>query len=225
MEKFLEYLPLVLSGTWITISVSVLSLFIAVVLGLLGAFGKLWGNPATKRICTIYTTLIRGVPDLLLILLIFYGGQIGINYITEFFEIDYINISPFISGVLTIGFIYGAYMVETFRGAILAIEQGQLEAGHSFGMTNLTLFRRITFPLMVKHAIASFMNNWLVLIKSTALISIVGLEDVVRKSNMAGQITKQPFTFLLTAAMIYIVITSLSLWVIRSLEKKYQVIE
>lgn len=222
MENFLLYLPLVLSGTGTTIKISLLSLAVSVLLGFLGACGKIWGGKILKNFCTLYTTIIRGVPDLILILLIFYGGQIGLNYITESLGIYYIDVNPFTTGVLAIGFIYGAYMTETFRGAIIAVDRGQIEAGTAFGMGGFKVFKRITMPLMVSHAAASFVNNWLVLIKSTALVSIIGLEDVVRKASIAGGTTNQPFTFLFTAATIYIVITSISLYFIMLIEKRYQ---
>jgi His/Glu/Gln/Arg/opine family amino acid ABC transporter permease subunit len=218
-------LPYILGGLAVTVEVALLSLVMSVVLGILGALGKLSNSVVLNKICTAYTTIVRGVPDLILMLLFFYGGQIGVNSLTEALGWGYFNIDPFIAGFLTIGFIYGAYMVETFRGAILSIKRGQVEAGISFGMNNLMVFRRITFPLMVRFAVPSFMNNWLVLIKSTALISIIGLEDIVRRSSLAGLNTKQPFTFLFLASLIYVLITSVSVYLIRYLEKKFQVVE
>jgi len=225
VQEFIDYFPLVLSGTWVTIEVAVLSLVVSFVFGMVGALWKLSDRFALKKIATFYTTLIRGVPDLILILIFYYGGQFIANKITESLEWDYYNFPPFAAGVITIGFIYGAYMVEVFRGAILAIKKGQIEAGHAFGMSSFKIFYRITLPLMVRFAIPGFMNNWLVLIKSTALISIIGLEDVVRKANIAGSITKKPFTFLFTASMIYVVITSVSVIFITLFERRYRAIE
>ena len=225
MQTYLEYLPLVLSGTWVTIQVALASLAVAVVLGILGALGKLSDQFFVKKLVTAYTTFIRGVPDLILIFLFYYGGQFFINWLTESFSLSYYELSPFVAGFITIGFVYGAYMTETFRGAILAIKKGQIEAAYSLGMNSAQVFRKITFPLMVRFAVPGFMNNWLVLIKSTALISIIGLEDIVRRSNMASSITKMPFSFLFTASMVYVVITSLSLLCIYALERKFRVVE
>ena len=132
-------------------------------------------------------------------MLLFYGGQQIVNdlgTVTGWW--DYLEIDQFIAGIGSIGFVFGAYMTETFRGAILAIPRGQIEAGISCGMTNLTIFRRITWPQMVRHALPSFTNNWLVLIKATALVSVIGLHDVVWNASTAGRSVREPFTFMLS---------------------------
>ena len=110
--------------------------------------------------------------------------------------IDYIDINPFIAGISTIGFIFGAYMTETFRGAILAVNRGQLEAGYAYGMSGIQVFSRILLPQMVRHALPGFGNNWLVLVKTTALVSIIGLDDMVRKAGMAAGATRNAVYFL-----------------------------
>ncbi len=110
---------------------------------------------------------------------------------------DYIDVSPFIAGILTIGFIFGAYMAETFRGAIMAVDAGEMEAARAYGMSSSLAFRRILLPQMIRHALPGFGNNWLVLLKTTALVSIIGLDDMVRKGALAAGSTQMPFTFLL----------------------------
>lgn len=218
------YGPSILAGTVLTIEVSLVSLFIAMLLGMGGALAKLSGAKSLRLIAQIYTTIIRGIPDLVLMLLIFFGGQVLINQIGPAVGYDdYIDINPFIAGVSTIGFIFGAYMTETFRGAILAVHKGQLEAGTAYGMSRLMVFRRITLPQMVRHALPGFGNNWLVLVKTTALVSIIGLDDMVRKAGLAAGATRKPFTFYLVVAINYLLITSISVYVLKQLERRYSV--
>lgn len=218
------YGPSIIEGTVLTLEVSLLSLLLAMCLGMLGALAKLSSYLPLKYIAQLYTTIIRGIPDLVLMLLIFFGGQVFINQIGPFFGYDdYIDINPFIAGVSTIGFILGAYMTETFRGAILAVSQGQLEAGTAYGMTKILTFRRITLPQMMRHALPGFGNNWLVLVKTTALVSIIGLDDMVRKAGLAAGATRKPFTYYLAVAFIYLLITSVSVYVLKYLERRFNV--
>ena len=204
------YFPMILEGMLLTVEVALLSLLIAIILGLIGALAKLSKSPIARNVATLYTTLIRGVPDLVLMTLIFFGGQIMVNNIGDYFGWDYIDISPFVAGTLTIGFIFGAYMTETFRGGILAVSSGEIEAALAFGMSKWKVFVRITFPLMVRHALPGFSNNWMVLAKTTALVSVIGLHDMVYNAGVAGGSTRQPFTFYLVVALMFLCITGLS---------------
>lgn len=218
------YGPSIFEGTILTLEVSLASLFIAMLLGICGALAKLSRARSLRLIAQIYTTTIRGIPDLVLMLLVFYGGQMFINQLGPMLGYDgYIDINPFIAGVSTIGFIFGAYMTETFRGAILAVNKGQLEAGTAYGMSAFMVFRRVTLPQMVRHALPGFGNNWLVLIKTTALVSIIGLNDMVRKAGLAAGATREPFTFYLVVAINYLVITSISIYILKQLERRYSV--
>jgi arginine/ornithine transport system permease protein len=218
------YGPSILEGTLLTLQVSLLSLLLAMCLGMLGALSKLSGYPPLRFIAQLYTTIIRGIPDLVLMLLIFFGGQVFINQVGPFFGYDdYIDINPFIAGISTIGFIFGAYMTETFRGAILAVSKGQLEAGTAYGMSKVMVFRRITLPQMMRHALPGFGNNWLVLVKTTALVSIIGLDDMVRKAGLAAGATRKPFTYYLVVALLYLLITSVSVYILKNLERRYSV--
>ena len=204
------YFPMILEGMLLTVEVALLSLLIAIILGLIGALAKLSKSPIARNVATLYTTLIRGVPDLVLMTLIFFGGQIMVNNIGDYFGWDYIDISPFVAGTLTIGFIFGAYMTETFRGGILAVSSGEIEAALAFGMSKWKVFVRITFPLMVRHALPGFSNNWMILAKTTALVSVIGLHDMVYNAGVAGGSTRQPFTFYLVVALMFLCITGLS---------------
>ena len=222
MESIWEYRYLLLDGTVVTVQLAVGSLILSVVLGLAGASAKLASNPISNRLASAYTTLVRGVPDLVLMMLLFYGGQQIVNdlgTVTGWW--DYLEIDQFIAGIGSIGFVFGAYMTETFRGAILAIPRGQIEAGISCGMTNLTIFRRITLPQMVRHALPSFTNNWLVLIKATALVSVIGLHDVVWNASTAGRSVREPFTFMFAVLLIYLALTAISDIGLRWLDRRY----
>lgn len=216
------YGPSIFEGTLVTLEVSLLSLVIALLFGICGALAKLSGNLALTKIAQIYTTIVRGVPDLVLMLLVFFGGQILVNNIGQMVGYEeYIDINPYFAGVSTIGFIFGAYMTETFRGAILAVSPGQLEAGYAYGMTRVQVFFRILFPQMVRHAIPGFGNNWLVMIKTTALVSIIGLDDMVRKAALAAGATRMPFTYYAVVAFNYLMITTVSVYLLKWLEDRY----
>ena len=215
------YLPAILEGLQLTLQVSALSLAIACVFGLVGATAKLSGSRVARWSAEVYTTVIRGMPELVLMLLIFYGGQIGINRLAEAQGWDYIDIPPFLAGVLTIGFIFGAYLTETFRGAILAVPRGQTEAGLAFAMSRATVMRRIVLPQMVRHAIPGFANNWLIMIKASALVSIIGLDDMVHRAGLAAATTRAPFTFYMAVALIYLTLTSISIFVLSRVEARY----
>ena len=213
---------LLLEGTIVTVELAVGSLFFSVVLGLIGAMAKLSNSRVANRVAGSYTTLIRGVPDLVLMMLLFYGGQQVINDLGELTGFwDYVEVNQFTAGVGSIGFVFGAYMTETFRGAILAIPRGQIEAGVSCGMTSLTVFRRITWPQMMRHALPSFTNNWLVLIKATALVSVIGLHDLVWNASTAGRSVRKPFTFFFAVLVIYLVLTAISDIGLRWLDRRY----
>jgi histidine transport system permease protein len=211
------------AGTLTTIELSLLSLAISFLLGLLGASAKLSSSRFAVGAATVYTTIIRGVPDLVLMLLIFYSLQIWMNDATDAVHLPQINLDPFTSGVITIGFIYGAYFTETFRGAFLAVPRGQLEAARSFGMGPLLLFRRILFPQMMRYALPGLGNNWQVILKATALVSIIGLSDVIKATQDAGKGTFRMFYFSMLAGVVYLALTVLSNIVLTLLARRYAV--
>lgn len=215
------YGPLILTGALQTIALALLSLVVSILLGVIGAFAKRSGQPLLRYPATLYTTLIRGVPDLVLMLLLFYSFQIGLNHLTDTLEINAIDLNPFITGVLTLGFIYGAYFTETFRGALLSVSRGQLEAGFAYGMSGLQIFRRILFAQIMRFALPGIANNWQVLVKATALVSIIGLYDLVKAAQEAGRATLEPFGFMALAALIYLLLTTLSNFALSWLERRY----
>ncbi|WP_250439562.1 histidine ABC transporter permease HisQ [Caballeronia sp. AZ1_KS37] len=215
--------PLLWAGAKETFALAVLSLAVSVLLGLAGESAKLSRHAPLRAVATAYTTLIRSVPDLVLMLLLFYSIQIAINNVTDAFGWSQFDIDPFTAGVLTLGFIYGAYFTETFRGAFLAVPRGQLEAGSAYGMSGMRVFGRILFPQMMRFALPGIGNNWQVLVKATALVSIIGLADVVKAAQDAGKSTFNMFFFILIAALIYLAITSASNLVLMALERRYSI--
>lgn len=218
---FHGYLEAILGGLGITLGVAALSLAVACVFGLLGAVAKLSRSAVARGCAEAYTTVIRGLPELVLMLFIFYGGQIALNQVAEAQGWGYIDVPPFVAGTLTIGFIFGAYLTETFRGAILAVPRGQMEAAQAFGMRYSQALRRILLPQMVRHAIPGFANNWLVMVKATALVSIIGLDDMLHRANMAAAATREPFTFYVLIALIYLTITTVSIGLLSLLERRF----
>ncbi|QHM74779.1 Histidine transport system permease protein HisQ [Mixta theicola] len=215
------YSEVIFRGALVTLELALSSVLLAVVLGLLGAGGRLSRYRLLALLAEAYTTLIRGVPDLVLMLLIFYGLQIVLNQITEALGMAQFDIDPMVAGIITLGFIYGAYFTETFRGAFMAVPKGQIEAATAFGFTGAQVFRRILFPAMMRFALPGIGNNWQVVLKATALVSLLGLEDVVKATQLAGKSTWQPFWFAIVAGIIYLLFTTLSNGVLWWLERRY----
>ncbi|MDW1347029.1 histidine ABC transporter permease HisQ [Klebsiella pneumoniae] len=207
----------ILQGALVTLELALSSVVLAVLIGLAGAGAKLSSNRPLALVFEGYTTLIRGVPDLVLMLLIFYGLQIALNSVTDALGMAQFDIDPMIAGIITLGFIYGAYFTETFRGAYLAV------AATAFGFSGGQTFRRILFPAMMRYALPGIGNNWQVILKATALVSLLGLEDVVKATQLAGKSTWQPFYFAIVCGLIYLVFTTVSNGVLLLLERRYTV--
>lgn len=213
----------IFKGALVTLELALASVALSVLIGLAGAGAKLSNNRPLTLLFEGYTTLIRGVPDLVLMLLIFYGLQMLLNGITDALGMAQFDIDPMIAGIITLGFIYGAYFTETFRGAYLAVPKGHIEAATAFGFTGAQTFRRILFPAMMRFALPGIGNNWQVILKATALVSLLGLEDVVKATQLAGKSTWQPFYFAIVAGIIYLVFTTVSNGVLLWLERRYSV--
>ncbi|RPH30420.1 histidine ABC transporter permease HisQ [Buttiauxella warmboldiae] len=210
-------------GAIVTLELALSSVILAVIIGLAGAGAKLSKNRPLAMLFEGYTTLIRGVPDLVLMLLIFYGLQMALNVLTDSLGVAQFDIDPMVAGIITLGFIYGAYFTETFRGAFMAVPRGHIEAATAFGFTGSQTFRRILFPAMMRYALPGIGNNWQVILKATALVSLLGLEDVVKATQLAGKSTWQPFYFAIVAGLIYLFFTTVSNGVLLWLERRYSV--
>jgi len=218
---FNGYLPAILAGVLTTLEVALLALLLSIVLGLIGASLKLSPFAWLRWPAQLYTTLMRGVPDLVAMLLLFYGMQIVSNAITEANGLAQWEIDPYVAGVITLSLIYGAYFSETFRGAFLAVPAGQLEAGQAYGMTRAQVFRRVLFPQMMRFALPGISNNWLVLLKSTAIVTMIGLQDMTWMADQAGRATRQPFLFYMLVCLLYLVLTACSQCALGALNKRY----
>ncbi|MCH9052765.1 MAG: ABC transporter permease [Proteobacteria bacterium] len=199
-------------GVRLTILVAIAAMLVALALGLIGAGAKLSKSPAARGAANTYTTVIRGVPELLLILLVYYGVPTLIQDTAEGFGIDIlIDVNPFVAGFLTIGFIYGAFATEVYRGAFQAVPKGQIEAAHAVGMSRLLAFRRVVLPQMWRFALPGLGNVWMVLIKATALISVIQLPELTRNADIAARALHLPFTFYFAASLLYLAITVVSM--------------
>lgn len=182
------YSWLLWQGTQLTILVGLFSMVIAIVLGLIGAWGKLVKAKIPRAAADSYTTVFRGIPELVLILLVYYGVPTVIQDLAKAVGREIIiDVNPFVAGVITIGFIYGAFSTEVFRGAYLAVPNGQIEAARSVGMSPARAFRRVILPQMWRYALPGLGNVWMVLIKATALISVIQLPELMRNADIAAR--------------------------------------
>lgn len=206
------YGGLLLDGLWLTIAVGLSSMLLAILLGLLGSWAKLSHNRFANRLADLYTTVVRGIPELILLLLVYFGIPTLIQDVAARLghEIT-IDLNPFMAGTMAIGFIYGAFSTEVFRGAFMSIPPGQLEAARAMGMGRLLSFRRILLPQAMRFALPGLGNVWMVLLKATALVSIIQLDELMRKTKIAANATHQPFTFYFLASLLYLGLTVVSM--------------
>lgn len=206
-------------GAGQTVLVGLASMAIAMILGLLGAWGKLSRSKTAQTFTSLYTTIIRGIPELVIILLIYYGVPTLIQDIVEWFDAEtVIDFNPFLAGVATIGFIYGAFSTEVFRGSFLAVPKGQMEAARAVGMSRVQGFFRILLPQMWRFALPGLGNVWMVLIKATALVSVIQLPELMRNADIAARSTKLPFTCYFAASLLYLGITIVSILIQKKAE-------
>jgi His/Glu/Gln/Arg/opine family amino acid ABC transporter permease subunit len=222
VDAIIAYQGQLLQGTWVTIQLAIFSLLFSVSFGLLGAWASLSSNRLAQKVAAGYVAIVRGVPDLVLLLLVFFGGQQLLDAIGSLTGLwDYAEISQFAAGVGTLGIVFGGYMAEPFRGAILAISKDQIEAGIARGMSRALVFRRIIWPQMARYALSDFSCIWLAQLKATALVSVIGSQDVVYNGFAAGRSTGLMFTFMLAVLLIYLAMTAISDYGLRWLDRKY----
>jgi His/Glu/Gln/Arg/opine family amino acid ABC transporter permease subunit len=222
MADLWEYRWLLVIGTGRTIALGLVGLGLALLVGLLTAAARIGGGPVARRVAQGYTTFVRSVPDLCMMLLVFFGGQSLLNALGQWTGWwDYLEIDAFVAGALTIGFIFGAYMGESFRGAHGSIPRGQFDAAAAFGMTRAQTLRVVAFPQLMGYALPSLGVNWMVLLKTTALVSVLGLQDLVYFATSAGRSSRNPFAFLVAVMVIYLLLTAVSDWVLARLERRF----
>ena len=212
--------PALAAGTWMTIKLSVAAVSVGLLLGLLGALAKTSTNLPLRLLGGGYTTLVRGVPETLWVLMIYYGTVSGLNAVGAPFGYPELALDPFAAGTLALGLCFGAYATEVFRGALLAIPRGQREAGQALGLSALRIFWRITLPQLWRTALPGLGNLYMILLKDTALVSLISLEEIMRKAGIASNATKAPFTFYMSAAAIYLALTVIVMLVLNHLEKR-----
>ena len=211
-----------LYATLMTIVVSITAMLIGFLFSSIFTPLKLSNNKFLNFIANTYTTVIRGVPELLVIYLLFFGGSGAIMYVASIFGYnDYIEINAFITGSVAIGIISGAYSTEVFRGAIQSIDKGQFEACKVLGLKKHIYFLKVIMPQMLRLAIPNLSNVWQITLKDTSLISVTGLVEIMRQSYIAAGSTRDPLFFYCFAAVLYLMLTFLSMKLINRLEVKY----
>jgi His/Glu/Gln/Arg/opine family amino acid ABC transporter permease subunit len=214
LPSFLDlkgYGHLLIDGAMITLSVGVAAMAVALSLGIMGALARLSSHAALRGLGTTYATVIRGIPELVLMLLVYYGGTVLLQWLLSLGGGDVrVDLNAFLAGTLVLGFVYGAYATEIFRGAFLAIPKGQVEAAHAYGMTNGQVFFRIKLPQAWRLAIPGLGNLWLTLLKATSITSVIGLTELARQADLIKAPTKMPFTVFFAASLLYLAMTAIS---------------
>ena len=209
-------------ATLMTIAVSITAMLIGFSFAAIFTPLKLSKFKSLNLIANIYTTVIRGVPELLVIYLFFFGGSGAIMFVASMFGYnEYIEINAFITGSFAIGIISGAYSTEVFRGAVQSIDKGQFEAAKVLGLNKFVQFYKIILPQMLRLAIPNLSNVWQITLKDTSLISVTGLVEIMRQSYIAAGSTRDPLFFYSFAAVLYLLLTFLSMKLINKLEVKY----
>jgi len=194
-----------------SIAVGLAAMLVALALGMLAALAKLSGHRLLRRLAAAYTVIIRGVPELVLMLLIYYGGTTLLqNLIALFGKAVRVDINAFAAGTLVLGFVYGAYATEIFRGAFLAVPRGQIEAGFAFGMTRRRVFWRIHLPQAWRFALPGLGNLWLTLLKATSITSVIGLTELARQAYLIMPVSRKPFVTFFLASLLYLAMTAVS---------------
>lgn len=204
-------------GNSIAIAIGAYALGFAIGIG--GAFGKLYGGPILKDLLGTYTTLVRAVPELVLILILFYAFTGILNQALLSWGYDRVIISPILTGIVVLGVVQGAYQTEVIRGGILAVPVGQIEAARAMGMSSTLLARRITLPLMAANALPGLANLWLNATKDTALLAVIGFSELTRVTSEASRASKAFFVFYPAAMVLYLVISLASTLIIARIER------
>lgn len=197
-------------GTWLTIRLAVATLPFGLVLGFLIALAKNSEEKSLRAAANIYTTIFRGVPELLTLFIVYYGGQIAIQAFVGLFTDTYIEVSGFVAGLIALGLVFSAFASEVFLSALRGIPAGQYEAAAALGLSRFAAMRHVVLPQLIRLALPGLSNLWLVLLKDTALVSVIALDDLLRKTSVAVGSTKEPFLFYFTACMIYLVLSLIS---------------
>lgn len=214
---FSDFLSLMLSASLMTIGLAVCALIFGLILSMLFAALETVKIKLVRTSTSILLTLLRGLPELLVVLLIYFGATQVFFLITG----QFVLFSPFWSGVTALAIIFAAYASQSLRGAIQAISLGQWESGAALGLTRAQTFVKIIMPQAWRHALPGLSNQWLILLKDTALVSLIGVNDIMRQAELSNANTHQPFTWYGIAALLYLAITLISKVGIRRLEQYF----
>ena len=215
-----------LRATLMTIAVAIVALFIGFFFAAFIVSFKLSKNKFLNILGNAYTTIFRGVPELLIIYLLFFGGSGAVMYLAKIFGYnEYIEINAFLTGALSIGIISGAYSTEELRGAIQSIKKNQFEGAKALGLKKLVYFFKVIMPQVLRIAVPNIGNVWQITLKDTSLISVTGLVEIMRQSYMAAGFTRNPLFFYLFAGLLYLILTTFSMHIFNKLEKKYNFIQ
>ncbi len=209
-----------LAGFVRSIEVAVGGFSLGLLIGIFGAYGKLYGGPVARDLLEVYTTFVRAVPELVLILLLYYAGTDAINQLLTLAGFAPVDISGLVAGIFVIGVVQGAYSTEVLRGAIKSVPTGQIEAARAFGMSPYKAMTRITLPAMLPHAIPGLSNLWLIATKDTALLAVVGFTELTLATRQAAGTTKAYLLFYCAAGVLYLVLTLGSSVIIRLIERR-----
>ena len=209
-----------LEGFAASLQLAVGGFTLGLMIGIAGAFGKLYGGPILRDLLEVYTTVIRAVPELVLILLLYYAGSDAVNALLGLVGLPRVDISGLAAGIFVIGVVQGAYQTEVLRGAIKAVPPGQIEAARAYGMSPLKTLRRITLPAMLPYAIPGLSNLWLIATKDTALLAVVGFSELTLVTRQAAGSTKAYMLFFCAAGLMYLTLTLVSNRVIAIIEKR-----
>jgi len=208
-----------LRAALVTLMVSLAAMGIGLFISIFGTLSKLSNKIYVRILADVYTTIIRGIPELLVIYLLFFGGSNAIMSLAKLFGYyGYIELNAFVIGSVAVGAISGAYSTEVMRGAFLAIPRGQIDASKSVGMNKYLIFTRVLVPQVLRYALPGLGNVWQLTLKDTALIMVTGLVEIMRQAHVAAGSTYSPFTFYVTAALLYLILTTASNRVFNSAE-------
>jgi polar amino acid transport system permease protein len=209
-----------LAGLVVSLQLAVGGYAVGLLIGIGGAFGKLYGGPILRDLLEVYTTVIRAVPELVLMLLLFYAGTDAVSQLFQLVGLPAVDISGLAAGILVIGVVQGAYSTEVLRGAIKAVPPGQIEAARAFGMSPLKVLWRVALPAMLPYAIPGLANLWMIATKDTALLAVVGFSELTLVTRQAAGSTKAYMTFYLGAGVLYLLVTFVSSVVIGLIERR-----
>ncbi|MCB1420310.1 MAG: ABC transporter permease [Notoacmeibacter sp.] len=209
------------SGIFVTVALALATLPFGLALGFFIALGKQSEEPSIRLAANIYTTIFRGLPELLTLFLVYFGAQIGISALVRALGIaDGVEINSFVAGMFALGVVFSSYASEVFLSAFRAIPRGQYEGGFAIGLTWGQTMRLVVLPQLFRIALPGLANLWLILIKDTALVSVIGLSDILRQTGIAARVTKEAFLFYGTACLIYLGLAILSSFAISAIEKR-----